>query len=89
MPSKIIITNRSKPRLDSAREKLDGMNPRVKMEYHLCSHGQNDEVLKTLKPYSLIVNATGMGKDRPGSPLMDGSMFPPNSLVWELNYRGI
>ncbi|NLX70492.1 MAG: shikimate dehydrogenase [Clostridiales bacterium] len=89
VPSKIIITNRSKPRLDSAREKLDGMNPRVKMEYHLCSQpGQNDEVLKTLKPYSLIVNATGMGKDRPGSPLMDGSMFPPNSLVWELNYRG-
>ncbi len=37
---------------------------------------------------SLIVNATGMGKDRPGSPLTSGARFPTRAVVWELNYRG-
>ncbi|MDI3547283.1 MAG: hypothetical protein PWR10_935 [Halanaerobiales bacterium] len=48
---------------------------------------QNDEILKKLKPYSLIVNATGFGKDRPGSSLTDSCQFPEKSLVWEINYR--
>jgi shikimate dehydrogenase len=37
---------------------------------------------------SLIINATGMGKDLPGSPLPDDPPFPPEALVWDLNYRG-
>ncbi len=89
IPSKIIITNRSQARLDSARSKLDGMHPGVRLEYHLCPSAEdNDEVMKNMKPYSLIINATGLGKDRPGSPLSDNCMFPENSLIWELNYRG-
>ena len=89
VPSKIIITNRSQPRLESAKAKLDGMNPKVKMEYYLCPEPeQNDEVLKRLKTHSLVINATGLGKDRPGSPLTDACEFPKDSLVWELNYRG-
>lgn len=89
VPSKIIITNRSLPRLQEAKEKLEGINPDVKLEYHLCEDAtKNDQVLKGLKPNSLIVNATGLGKDRPGSPLSDNCVFPPKSLVWELNYRG-
>lgn len=89
IPSKIIITNRSRERLDSAKAKLDGMHPGVKLEYYLCPEAKdNDEVMKNMKPYSLIINATGLGKDRPGSPLTDGCLFPGNSLVWELNYRG-
>lgn len=89
IPSKIIITNRSRERLDSAKAKLDGMHPGVKLEYYLCPEAKdNDEVMKNMKPYSLIINATGLGKDRPGSPLTDKGLFPDNSLVWELNYRG-
>ncbi len=89
IPSKIIITNRSQERLDSAKAKLDGMHPGVKLEYYLCPEAKdNDEVMKNMKPYSLIINATGLGKDRPGSPLTDKGLFPDNSLVWELNYRG-
>jgi shikimate 5-dehydrogenase len=89
VPSRIIISNRSRPRLDSAREKLTGLNPKVRLEYYLCPEpAQNDEILKNLKPHSLIVNATGLGKDRPGSPLTDCCDFPRDSLVWELNYRG-
>jgi shikimate dehydrogenase len=88
-PSRMIINNRSQPRLDSMKKIFDQINPGIKIEYNLTpEHEQNDEVLKGLKPYSLIVNATGLGKDRPGSPLTDNCEFPENSLVWEINYRG-
>jgi len=43
---------------------------------------------KNLKPHSLIINATGLGKDKPGSPFTWGVQFPQFSIVWELNYRG-
>ena len=41
-----------------------------------------------LKPGSLVINATGLGKDAPGSPLTDEAVFPESGLVWEFNYRG-
>ncbi len=89
LPSKIIVANRSQPRLDSIKEIFDKLNPGIEIEYHLTPEmEQNDALLKKLKPYSLVVNATGLGKDRPGSPLSDACEYPENSLVWELNYRG-
>ncbi len=45
-------------------------------------------VLRDLLPGSLIVNATGLGKDRPGSPLPCPAPWPREALVWDLNYRG-
>jgi shikimate 5-dehydrogenase len=36
----------------------------------------------------MVVNATGLGKDAPGSPLTGGARFPEGGLVWEYNYRG-
>jgi shikimate 5-dehydrogenase len=36
----------------------------------------------------LVINATGLGKDRPGSPITDEGRFPRRAVVWELNYRG-
>ena len=47
-----------------------------------------DELLETLRAGSLVVNATGMGKDLPGSPISARARFPRDGLVWELNYRG-
>ena len=35
-----------------------------------------------------MINATGLGKDAPGSPLTDSVEFPENGYVWEFNYRG-
>lgn len=49
---------------------------------------QNDRWLAALPPHSVVINATGMGKDRPGSPLTDQAEFPLNGVAWELNYRG-
>jgi shikimate 5-dehydrogenase len=48
----------------------------------------NDAVLAGLKPGSLVINATGLGKDAPGSPLTDAARFPRQAIVWDLNYRG-
>ena len=89
IPSKLIINNRSKPRLDKFKKLFTIINPDISVEYNPTPEPEdNDKVLQELKPYSLVVNATGLGKDRPGSPLTDNCQFPANSLIWELNYRG-
>ncbi len=89
VPKKIIITNRSLPRLESAKEILKGIHPGIRFEFiHNPAPEDNDRTLASLKPHSLIVNATGLGKDGPGSPLTDACEFPEDSLVWEINYRG-
>lgn len=88
-PSRIVVANRSQPRLDEIRRIFAGLNPGIPAAYHLTPEFvQNDAILAGLKPYSLVVNATGLGKDRPGSPLSDACVFPADSLAWELNYRG-
>ncbi|MBC5648535.1 shikimate dehydrogenase family protein [Christensenella tenuis] len=89
-PAKIVIANRSKPRLKEIEEinaKLDPFG--IEFAYYLTPEpGQNDEVLHKMPEGSLVINATGLGKDRPGSPLTDNAKFPKNALVWEINYRG-
>ena len=41
-----------------------------------------------MPPGSLVVNATGLGKDAAGSPISDAAKFPEGGLAWEFNYRG-
>ena len=50
--------------------------------------GPWDHLIEGAPAGSFIVNATGLGKDRPGSPTSDDVQFPPSSVVWDLNYRG-
>ncbi|MCD8332892.1 MAG: shikimate dehydrogenase [Clostridiales bacterium] len=89
IPSHIIIANRSLPRLESAKKLLHDLEAVTKIDYILNpTPADNDRTLAQLKPHSLIVNATGLGKDAPGSPLTDACEFPSDSLVWEINYRG-
>ena len=89
VPKHIIIANRSQPRLDAAKAILENLNPKTKFDFILNpTPADNDKTLASLKPHSLIVNATGLGKDAPGSPLTDDCQFPEDSLVWEINYRG-
>lgn len=91
-PGKIVIANRSQPRLSEIEQINKSINinkTRVPCEYYLTPiAGQNDEVLATMESGSLIINATGLGKDRPGSPLTDAAIFPRKAMVWEINYRG-
>lgn len=90
-PRRITVCNRSQPRLDSLKAICDRLNKRgtVEMRYHLTPETKdNDRVLEGMPAGSLIVNATGLGKDRPGSPVSDSAKFPRDAMVWEINYRG-
>lgn len=47
------------------------------VEYHLApTPDLNDARVAALPPDSVIANSTGLGKDRPGSPLTDAVIFP-------------
>src|SRR3984957_14182065 len=49
---------------------------------------ENDEIVSNAPEGSLIVNATGRGKDTVGSPVSAKAVFPVKSIAWDLNYRG-
>lgn len=88
-PAKIIVTNRSRPRLEEMKKIHAEINPGLAVEYLYCPQvADNDTVVSSLKPGSLVVNATGLGKDAPGSPVTEGACFPQDGYVWEFNYRG-
>jgi shikimate 5-dehydrogenase len=88
-PSCIHITNRSPKRLDEMKKIHAQINPGIKLEYYLCPEAKdNDNVVNRLKPGSLVINATGLGKDAPGSPVTPSAVFPINGFGWEFNYRG-
>jgi len=88
-PSKIVVTNRSQPRLDEIRHIHQQLDSPIPTEYFLTPKPEdNDAVVEDLSPGSLVINATGLGKDAPGSPLTDNVVFPEKGVVWELNYRG-
>jgi shikimate 5-dehydrogenase len=88
-PSRIIVSNRSQHRLDDIRRIHAAMASDVAVEYvHAPTPEHNDAIVNRLKPGSLVINATGLGKDAPGSPLTGAAVFPERGIVWDLNYRG-
>ncbi len=89
VPKHIIVTNRSEKRLDEMKAIHATLESPITFSYKLCPTSEdNDEVMKLLPEGSLVINATGLGKDGPGSPLPDNAHFPNNGYVWEFNYRG-
>jgi shikimate dehydrogenase len=99
LPERIVLSNRRPEPLDHARRVHDALRSKAalgskarsavaKVEYVRVGTGvTNDDILGSLPPGSLVVNATGMGKDRPGSPLSDEAVFPAGGNVWDFNYR--
>jgi shikimate 5-dehydrogenase len=88
-PSRVVVTNRSQPRLNEIRHFHDSLHFGVPVDYVLADRPElNDEAMAKLKPGSLVINATGLGKDAPGSPLTDAGVFPERGIAWDLNYRG-
>ena len=88
-PSRIVVSNRSQARLDHIRAIHAEIASGIPVDYVLApTAADNDAVLARLRPGSLVINATGLGKDAPGSPLTDAAVFPERAVVWELNYRG-
>lgn len=88
-PRKIVLTDVLPQRLAAISEILRKLDTGIQFDAILAQEtSRNDACLRDLPAGSLVINATGLGKDRPGSPLTDAAQFPQNGLVWELNYRG-
>jgi shikimate 5-dehydrogenase len=88
-PQKFIAINRSQGRLDHMKEMAEKYDTDIEIEYIQSSDPVfNDSVMERLPEGSIVINATGMGKDTPGSPITDAGVFPRNSIAWEFNYRG-
>ena len=71
------------------RQMVDGVGTDIAVEY-VCNDdaAANDRLMAALPDHSIVINATGMGKDSPGSPLTDAGVFPRHGIAWEFNYRG-
>ncbi|RQN39872.1 shikimate dehydrogenase family protein [Paraburkholderia tropica] len=88
-PSRVIVSNRSAARLEEIERIHRELHLGVPCEYVVAPLPQdNDAVLARLSPGALVINATGLGKDAPGSPLTNAGVFPERAIAWDLNYRG-
>lgn len=86
-PRRITIVDPSRRRLDALRAMVETRD----FELDLIANGEasvNDDAMERLPDHSLVINATGMGKDIPGSPVSDRARFPRSGFAWEFNYRG-
>lgn len=88
-PSRVIVSNRSAARLEEIERIHRELHLGVPCEYVVAPRPQdNDAVLARLSPGALVINATGLGKDAPGSPLTNAGVFPERAIARDLNYRG-
>lgn len=90
-PARVIFVNRSQPRLHSLRRLIDAHLSESGVDFEFVENQDprvNERLIAALPPGSMVINATGMGKDTPGSPITDTGLFPQNGIAWELNYRG-
>lgn len=88
-PSRILVSDRQPSRLAEMRHLHASFGSGIPVDYlEVTSPADNDAVLGRLRPGSLVVNATGLGKDAPGSPVTDAALFPEKGIIWEFNYRG-
>jgi shikimate dehydrogenase len=84
VPRRLVVTDRSAGRL----EEMEALHRRLGLAIAAQYTADNDRALAGLAPGSLVVNATGLGKDGPGSPLSDAARFPRGGVAWDFNYRG-
>lgn len=88
-PGRFSVVNRSAGRLERLRAMVESQATDIQVEY-ICNDDplKNDALLAQMPPYSVVINATGMGKDTPGSPITGAGVFPQHGIAWEFNYRG-
>lgn len=88
-PKRFVVTNRSAGRLASLRAMVESLETDITFEYiQNADPARNDKIMAGMAEGSVVINATGMGKDTPGSPVTDAGLFPRNGIAWEINYRG-
>ncbi len=88
-PQRLVVANRSEGRLQEMRKIHAALGGTIPVEYMYAPQlKDNTAICETMPVGSVIVNATGLGKDRPGSPLSDECTFPVSGYAWDFNYRG-
>jgi shikimate 5-dehydrogenase len=88
-PASVTLTDTDPGRLDRARRVMSKVSEGSRVSLAAVRNPEDSTALVASMPAgSLVVNATGMGKDTPGSPLSTGARFPERGVVWDLNYRG-
>jgi shikimate 5-dehydrogenase len=88
-PARIHVADRLNDRLGHLRRLHASWLDTTPLDaHHVADPVDASGLLRRLPPGSLVVNATGMGKDVPGSPLSSEAVFPERGIVWEFNYRG-
>ena len=87
-PAKIHLTEVAAGRCSQVRDHLKEFSHGLWNLHEINSSEEADLILATLPPQSLVVNASGLGKDRSGSPLSAKANFPSECHIWEFNYRG-
>jgi shikimate 5-dehydrogenase len=85
----VTIAERSSERAEVVRDVVNRWPGRIKPSVvHVPDSTSCSRLVNGLGAASLIVNASGVGKDLPGSPCSDDVAFPAQSIVWDFNYRG-
>jgi len=80
---------RSVSRLERLKEIHAELDTDTEFAYVLSPEpADNNRVVDALPSSSLVVNATGLGKDAPGSPLDGSETFPQGGFGWDLNCGG-
>lgn len=88
-PRRLVLVDRSPARLGVSRAALKQLRIRAEVELISVSDPEKaGSLVSEAAEGSLIVNATGMGKDLPGSPIGPHVQFPRGAVAWDLNYRG-
>ena len=88
-PAKVIMVERLPDRLQEIEDLIAQLGTSIQVELVQNEDPQtNDRLMASLPDHSLVINATGMGKDAPGSPLTGAGLFPRDGIAWEINYRG-
>lgn len=89
-PRRVVVTARDDAKLEHLRAVHEAHGTPDGLIEYVRTDSLDDarRVLEAVPRGSVVVNATGLGKDRPGSPLPDDAVFPQDAYVWEFNYRG-
>jgi shikimate 5-dehydrogenase len=82
----VTIVERDPARVELVSSLVRGWNTAAPIRV-LLAGGTSDDIVMASKEGSLIANATGLGKDQPGSPVSSSVVFPRRAIVWDFNYR--
>lgn len=86
----LTIVGRDRASLDNVRAVQDRCGiPRAGVALRLAPDaGAVGGCVASAPSGTVVINATGLGKTAPGSPLPDLAAFPPDAVAWDFNYRG-